>query len=96
MEFYSLLEFVKSAEFHVMAGAISAGTKYLRSALGNVKGKYALVLHLALSTLVGGFLYADVDGLLLAVVAGFASGIEGALLFRVSKMMGKTKLVDVS
>ena len=87
--FYELLAFVKSADFHTMSVAIVGPVKLIRSALGTVKGKYALALTLAVSTIVGVFMYADTIGLVTSVVAGFASGVEGAFLFFLAKKAGK-------
>lgn len=89
MDFYDILSFVKSAEFHAMSVAIIGPVKLIRSALGKVKGKWAMVLALVVSTAVGVFLYADVQGLLLSAIAGLASGIEGAAMFWAAKQIGK-------
>lgn len=87
--FYELLAFVKSADFHTMSVAIIGPVKLIRSALGTVKGKYALALTLGVSTVVGVFLFADEIGLMTSAIAGLASGIEGAGAFWLAKKAGK-------
>ncbi len=96
MDFYDLLEFIKSAEFHTMSISIVGGVKLLRSALGTVKGKYAIFLTFGASILVSGYLFADEVGLVTALVAGIACGAESTFVFFVAKQAGKKgQLVNV-
>lgn len=87
-------EKIFSQELVQAIAAIIALTKLIRSSLGNIKGRVAVYITMAISLGVGYVQYQDTYGSLVSILLGALAGIVAAGIYKGTKLFGKkvTKL----
>ena len=84
-----LLDFIFSEGLQLLIPPIIVIMKLIRSVLGNIKGKYALWITLAIALAVGEVQHMNDLGWLFAGIAGLLAGVEAAGIYRLTKVIGK-------
>jgi len=89
-EYYppGFLELIVSKDMVIAIGSIVTATKFIRSMLGNIKGKWALYLTGLVSVVYGIFQYWDDYGYM-SILIGLIAGAASAGFFRGFKLVGK-------